>query len=162
MKTTAMNEQTRIRLGIITARYGARLEGAARAAEAEAAERRAVFLRDFDRIREAVLRPAMLDIGNELADSAGHQYEIVVDSAEKLPSVALHLLLRGARADAKNVVRIFVSGRKDRGDEVIADVAVVGRPVELTRFQRTEALTREVVEYMLVDAVEQIFAGNAS
>ncbi len=64
------------------------------------------------------------------------------------------------RRGSKNLIRFFFSNHGEKGPEIIAEVEMVRSPMELTRFQEIEALTTEVVEQLLLDAIEQIFASN--
>jgi hypothetical protein len=160
-----VNDQTRIRLAIIEAKYGKR--GARAASEAELARERASrFDEDFRRLRDEVLAPILEEIGAALT-AAGHGHRVELDAGEHRPSVELHLLLEQARArDAESgstgVIRLFTLTGEARGCEIIAEVQLKRTLVELTRFQDTAALTPEVVEQMVVDAVEQVFAYHGS
>jgi hypothetical protein len=149
-----MKEQTRIRLSIIEARYGARR--AVTPAEAERVARIARFEDDFRRVRDALVMPLFKEIGAALL-AAGHGHRVLVDAGEHAPNVELHLSLRGAPAAATNVIRVCtVSG--DERSEIIADVNIGGTWTELRRFMDAAAMTDEVLEQMIVDAVEQVFA----
>ncbi|MFS8065167.1 MAG: hypothetical protein ACMG6S_02225, partial [Byssovorax sp.] len=76
------------------------------------------------------------------------------------PSIELHLVITGARRGSKNLIRFFASKDVERGPEIIAEVEMVRSPMELTRFQEIDALTPEVAEQLLLDAIEQVFASN--
>jgi hypothetical protein len=153
-----MNEQTRIRLSIITARHAKHLAEAGIDAEA-LASRELAFLQGFERARGEILRPAMIEIGAQL-ERAGHGYRIAEDAGGARPSLELHLVITGARRGSKNLIRFFASRDVERGPEIIAEVEMVRSPMELTRFQEIDALTPEVVEQLLLDAIEQVFASN--
>jgi hypothetical protein len=154
-----MKDQTRIRLMTIEARYGKRLGAAPTEAEL-AADRESRFVEAFRRVRAEILVPAMEEIGAQLT-AAGHGHRVDLDAGERAPSIELHLLLRGARRDAGNVIRLFTRPDEGHGCEVIAEVQIHLVVTELTRFREVSAITSEVVEQMIVDAVEQVFACNA-
>lgn len=154
----AINEHTRIRLAIIQRKYGNRL--AKSASGADQPDRRARFNADFRRILADVVVPALEGIGEELA-SSGHAYRIEHDAGEQIPSVELHVLLRGVPEDANNLIRLFSHADFEGDGEVIAEVNVRQTLTELTRFRALSRITQEVVEQMCVDAIEHIFACNA-
>ena len=157
-----MKEQTQLRLATITARHARRLaesgiEADAAASAAEARER--AFFDGFDRSRAEILRPAMTEIGAQL-EAAGHGYRIEERIESGRPLIELHLLILGARAGSKNLIRLFAWKDSEGRPEIVAEVEMVRSPMELTRYQEIEALTREVAEQMLVEAIEQVFASN--
>jgi hypothetical protein len=155
-----VNEQTRIRLAIIEAKFGKR--GARAPSQAElAAERSSRFDDDFRRARSEVLAPILEEIGAVLT-AAGHGHRVALDAGEHRPSIELHLLLAGAEGGSTGVIRLFTRTGEARRCEIIAEVQLGRALVELTRFQEASALTAEVVEQMVVDAVEQVFAYHAS
>lgn len=151
-----MKEHSKVRLSQITARYARRQGAVAEAEAAAAAEAR--FLSEFVRVRAEVLRPILEEVVAQLAE-AGHRCRIEEGSSEGAPHIELHVLLEG-RAGLKNVIRFVVRQSEGRGTEVIAEIELRRSPVELARYQGLEALTREVVEQLLVDAVEQLFIAN--
>jgi hypothetical protein len=153
-----MREQTRIRMEIITARYAKRLPQPGSQAELEAA-RRANFLRDFERNRAEVLCPAMEALGAELA-RAGHGYRVELDDTGERLCVDFHLLITAAPSKERKVIRLFTGVDREGRSEVIAEVEMERNLMELTRFHQIEEMTPEVVEQMLVDAIEQVFACN--
>ncbi len=153
-----MKEQTRIRMEMITARYARRLTKAGNAGELVAA-RHEKFLRGFERVRADVLRPAMQAIGGEL-EKAGHGYRVDLGDADDRLSIDLHLILTGAPSRADKVIRLFSLKASASRSEVVAEVEMEGNPMELTRFLQIEEITPDVVDQMLVDAVEQVFACN--
>ncbi len=151
-----MNEQTRIRLGIIEARYGKRAGRAASETEL-AAERALRFDEEFRRAREAVVAPILGEIGAALSAS-GHGHRVAVDEAATQPSVELYLSPRGVPSGERSVIRLFARA----GSEIIAEVELGRTVIELTRFHEASAMSAEVVEQMIVDAVEQLFAYRSS
>jgi hypothetical protein len=151
-----MKEQTKIRLGMITGRYARRL-GASGTVEDVAAARHAEFLRGFERIRADVLLPAMEAIGTELA-RAGHGYRVEIEDAGERLCVDFHLEVTAAPSSAPKVIRLFTGVDRGGRSQVVAEVEREGGEMELTRFYRIEEITPEVVEQMLVDAVEHVFA----
>ncbi|MGK3997661.1 hypothetical protein [Sorangium sp. So ce1024] len=153
-----IHDNTRIRLAIIQNKYGKRL--AQRAGGADQPGRRERFNDDFRRILVDIVAPAFKAIGDELAAS-GHAYRIEHDAGEQIPSVELHVLLRGVPADANNLIRLFSRADAEGDGEVIAEVNVDQTLTELTRFRVLSRITQEVTEQMCVDAIEHIFACNA-
>lgn len=153
-----MKEQTRIRLATITERHARRLSEAGDAGGLAAA-RRAEFLRGFERACAEVLRPAMEAIGAELT-RAGHAYRVEQGATGERVSIELHLLITGAPRSTDKVIRLFSSRGPEQRPEVVAEVEMERNPMELTRFLQIEEITPEVVEQMLVDAIEQVFACN--
>jgi hypothetical protein len=159
-----MKEQTRIRLSIIEARYGRRAARAASEAEL-AADRRARFDDAFRGVRDRVLAPALEEIGAEIA-TTGHRHRVEIDAGEHRPSVALHLLLasaaRGAPDSPASVIRLFTVHGTLHNSQIIAELEIRRTVTELTRFHEASAITTEVAEQMIVDAVEQIFAVHSA
>lgn len=153
-----MKEQTQIRLATITARHAKRLAESGVDASAAAARERA-FFNEFDRLRVEILRPAMVEIGAQL-EGAGHGYRIDERVESGRPLIELHLLILGAHRGSKNLIRLFAWRDSEGRQEIVAEVEMVRSPMELTRYQEIEALTREVAEQMLVEAIEQVFASN--
>ena len=153
-----MKEQTQIRLATITARHAKRLAESGIDASAASARERA-FFNEFDRLRAEILRPAMVEIGAQL-EAAGHGYRIEERVESGRPLIELHLLILGAHRGSKNLIRLFAWKDSEGRPEIVAEVEMVRSPMELTRYQEIEALTREVAEQMLVEAIEQVFASN--
>ena len=153
-----MKEQTQIRLATITARHARRLAESGIDAGAAAARERA-FFEGFARLCAEILRPAMIEIGGQL-EAAGHGYRVEERVDDGRPLIELHLLILGARRGSKNLIRLFAWKDSEGRPEIVAEVEMVRSPMELTRFQEIEALTREVAEQLLVEAIEQVFASN--
>ncbi len=147
-----MNEQTRIRLAIIEAKYGKR--GSRDDGGDPQGPRR--FAEDFRRARAEVLAPILEEIGAALT-AAGHGHRVDIDGGATQPSVELHVLLGERECEPSGIIRLFA-----RGQEIIAEVQLGRTEVELTRFHEVSALTPDVVEQMVVDAVEQVFACHRS
>ena len=155
-----MNDQTRIRVALIETKYGKR--GARAGTEAElTAERARRFDEDFKRARAEILAPTLGEIGAALTE-AGHGHRVEIDAGEHRPSIELYLLLGDNASVSAGVIRLFSRTTEAYGSEIIAEVQLKRTLVELTRFHEASALTREVVEQMVVDAVEQVFAYHSS
>jgi hypothetical protein len=152
-----MKEQTKVRLDIITSRHARRISDVGGESEVAAAQAIA-FARDYERAIAAVVRPAMEEIGAELARS-GHGYRVEEGQTEGRRTLAFYVLITGARRDAANVIRFFLASYAGRS-EVIAEVEFARNPMELTRYREIEGITAAVIEQLLVDAVEHIFACN--
>lgn len=146
-----MQEQNKNRLALITGRF------AARQADKAIADRRS-FDEAFVRAREAVIIPVLEEIAEELR-RAGHAPEIRLDQAEDKPSVELCLGIRGR--SGKNLVAYTVIARRPE-PEVLAYLDVDDPVMDLLRYPHPSAITREMVEQVVVDAVEHIFACHST
>lgn len=147
-----MNEQTSIRLGIITSRFGK--------ASGPPVDSVQAWLAAYEDLRSGVLRTAMTEIGDILS-SAGHGCAVVIDAEPSACSIDLVVTPWGA-ADKQRRVRFFTHRDPHRGQQIVAHVWLQKTPAEMTRFERPEEVTPEVAEQVLVDALEQIFASAAS
>lgn len=147
-----MNEQTRIRLGIITDRYDRRFGGA----DASASE----WLVQFESLCDHVLSSAMNEIGTELS-RAGHACHLTRSMEHGAPGLDWTIEPRGAPG-ARRMIRVFARNDERKGWEILAEVWLSGTPCELTRFAHPNEVTGEVAEHLLVDAVEQVLAAAAS
>jgi len=144
-----MKDRSKARIDNIRARFGARIA----AAEAGQRDDRSVFLDAFATTRDQVLAPVLFEIGEELAQD-GSRFA-VERSESPLPSISLRLFLTSLRPSG-HVVSFTVIDR-GRGLEVLVWLEASPPPMDLARYQPA-ALTRDVVEQIVVDAVEQIFA----
>ncbi len=147
-----MKEHNRLRIERLAARYARRLEEARAPAEAD-------FLREFDDLRERLLRPQMEEFAGELR-KAGHAPRIVLDEGHDTPSVELALGLREARA-SRNVVGFCVIRWAGHPLQILAYLEVNPTPFDLERFARAADVGPERVEQLLVEAIEHIMACNA-
>lgn len=147
-----MNEQTRIRLGIIAARFGKRSDAPVDSAQA--------WLAEYEALRAGVLRTAMTEIGEVLA-ADGHRCQVVLDIDPEARSIDLVVAPWGA-PEKERRVRFFARRDPHRGWQVVAHIWLLQSPSELTRFERPGEVTAEVAEQILVDAIEQLFASAAS
>lgn len=147
-----MNDQTKIRLQLVMDRFGKKL-AAQQTGESE-------WVAAYQEACAKVLRPAMKDIGEMLA-RAGHPCEVRLDAEPDLRSIDL-VVKPGGPAMEERWVRFFAHEDEQRGWQVIAEVWLSGSPPELTRFEHPRELTPEVVEQVLVDGIEQIFASAAA
>jgi hypothetical protein len=155
-----VNEQTKARLAIIEAKFGK--QGARAASKVESdAERASRFDEDFRRVRAEVLAPILEEIGAALSAS-GHGYRVEIDAGKLVPSIELHLILVGTASGSTGVIRLFTRTKAPHPHQIIAEVQLKGTMVEITRFHEASALTPEVVEQMVVDAVEQVFAYHSA
>ena len=147
-----MNEQNRLRLQRITARHAKRFAQGRSDADADAA-----FLEGFGRVSAGVIRPVFEDVGAQLVE-AGYGFRVDTGGEERSPFIALHVEIPG-RGESRDAVRFFARKYPDKGWQVIAELELV-RPVELTRFNEGEPLERDVIEHMVVEALEQMFASS--
>jgi hypothetical protein len=155
-----VNEQTKARLAIIEAKFGK--QGARAASKGEPdADRASLFNEDFRRVRTEVLAPILEEIGAALSAS-GHGHRVELDAGKQVPSIELHLILGDAASGSTGVIRFFTRTRAPQAHQIIAEVQLKSTLVELTRFQEASAMTSEVVEQMVVDAVEQVFAYHSA
>lgn len=147
-----MNEQTRIRLGIIAARFGKRSDAPVDSAQ--------VWLAEYEALRAGVLRTAMSEIAEVLAGD-GHRCEVVLDGDPEARSIDLVVAPWGA-AEKERRIRFFARDDPRRGWQVVGHIWLLQSPSELTRFGHPSEVTTEVAEQILVDAIEQLFASAAS
>lgn len=146
-----MHEQNKNRLALITERFASR--SAARAH----ADRRA-FDEAFVTAREALIRPVFEEVAEELR-RAGHAPIVVMDEAEERPSIELRLGIRGR--SGRNLVAYVVIQRRAE-PEVLAYLDVDTPVLDLIRYEHPSAIRAEMVEQLVVDAIEHIFACNTS
>ncbi|WP_437602150.1 hypothetical protein [Sorangium sp. So ce590] len=147
-----MKEHNRLRIERLTARYARRIEAARAPAEVD-------FLREFDDLRERLLRPPMEELAAELR-RAGHAPRIVIDEGHDTPSIELALGLRDARA-SRNVVGFCVIRWTGYPLQILAYLEVNPTPFDLERFARAADIGPDRVEHLLVEAIEQIIVCNA-
>ena len=153
-----MKEHNSLRIQRILARFDAHTSGPEVEA-LRAAERRAVFLAELDRVVAEVLRPALDDVGGELT-RAGHGYDVVsTTTAKGLPRFELRVRLRRGKPRFENAIVFFAAPSRSGDLEIVAELEL-GNAIELGRFESPAAMTRDVLEQMLVDAVEHMFACN--
>jgi len=156
-----VNEQNRLRLERIATRYGARTAQAESEPRAEAQdgdEDDAAFLAAFERVRNDVLRPVMAEVGMQLK-RAGYLFRIIHGGDRLSPSIDLQVLLAN-RGDSKDTIRFFARKDVERGWQVIGEVELKRSPIELTRFEDIAQIAHDVVEHLVIDAVEQMFAST--
>lgn len=152
-----MKETSKARLSHVASRFAARIQ----AADALDASDPIAFKEAFRRVRDAVIVPAMRDIGEELVKVSSVRYAIEIDDDEpsphkESPSVTLRLVL-SPRAPAGHRITFAVIDRDAKGPEILAFLEASPPPMDLARFQPKE-IQEEVVEQLLVDSVEQIYA----
>lgn len=147
-----MREHNRLRIERLTARYARRIEETRAPAEAD-------FLREFDELRERVLRPQMEEVAAELC-KAGHGARIVLDEGHEKPSIELALGLRGGKG-SRNVVGFCVIRWAGYPLQILAYLEVHPPPFDIERFARAADIGPERVEHILVEAVEHILLCNA-
>jgi len=154
-----MNEQNRRRLGRIAARHASRAAQGPSEPEAKQEDAAgAAFLAAFDRVRDDVLRPVMAEVGVQLR-GAGYLFRITAGGEEGSPAVDFHVILPD-RGDSKDTVRFFAHKDSERGWQVIGELELKRSPIELTRFEAMDQITHDVVEQLVVDAVEQMLAST--
>ncbi len=148
-----MKEQNRLRLERLTRRYERRILERAAPGEAE-------FVAEFHALCDRLLRPRMEEVAVELR-KAGHQSRVVLDEGPERPSIELALGLRRGKA-SRNVVGFSVLRWTGYPLQILAYLETNPPPFDLERFASAEEITPDYVEQLLVDAVEQILAANAS
>lgn len=120
------------------------------------------FREAFRRVRDAVVIPAMREVGEELVKVASVRYAIEIDDEapalqKESPSVTLRLFLSPRAPDGHRITFAVIDRDPVKGPEILAFLEASPPPMDLARFQPTE-ITQEVVEQLLVDSVEQIYA----
>jgi hypothetical protein len=147
-----VNEQNRLRIERLTARYADRLQSRAALDEDE-------FLQAFADLCDRVIRPPMEEIAAELR-RAGHAPRIVPTGDPKTPGIELELgLLRGSAS--RNSVGFAVIRWAHYPLQILAYLEVNPPRFDLTRFARPGEVRPEQVEQILVDAVEHVITCNA-
>lgn len=147
-----MKEHNRLRIERLTARYARRIEEARAPEEAE-------FLREFEALREGVLRPQMEEFVAELR-KAGHEPRVVLDEGHEQPSIELALGLRGGKG-SHNVVGFCVIRWAGYPLQILAYLEVNPPPFDIERFASAADVRPERVEQILVEAIEHIIVCNA-
>jgi hypothetical protein len=147
-----MKEHLRLRFERLMARYEQRL---CRAPVAQ----QSAFLSAFETLCANVIEPTMAEVATFLR-AAGHSPAVSRDEQSGLPAIELVLGLRGAR-DARNAVGFRVIQRDNRPLEIQGYLAFRPSPFDLDRYSQASELTTEIVEQVLLDAVEQLLACNA-
>jgi hypothetical protein len=156
-----MKDQNRLRLSRIAERHAGRTPQKPSEPEPPREEEddlAPAFLAAFARARDAVLRPAMAEVGLELKE-VGYSFRIKPGGDERSPSVDLHVIIPD-RGDSKDTVRFVARKDAARGWQVVGELELKGNPVELTRFETTEEISGDVIEQLVVDAVEQMLAST--
>jgi hypothetical protein len=156
----AMDDQNRLRLNRIAERQAKRAAQAPKQPDAKtgAADADPDFLASFARVRDDVLRPVMAEVGVQLK-SSGYSFRISPGGDEASPAVELRILMAD-RGDSKDTIRFLARKDATKGWQVIAELELKRSPIELTRFEVTDEITRDVAEQLIVDAVEQMFAST--
>jgi hypothetical protein len=145
-----VNDSSRHRISLITARY------AARQAEKYAGDRRA-FDESFRAVAARVIRPVMDEIARELRE-AGHAPRVAIDEFRETPSIELALGVRGAPEEGgMNRIGFAVIDRRGR-PEVLVYLVVRPPPMDIVRFESPDEIAPDFVEQKLVDSLEHIFA----
>ncbi len=150
-----MKDPSRARLSTVASRFGSKIA----AADADVELSEPAFRDAFLRARDGVIAPCMREVGDELARTAGARYEIVTEEGQgSTPaSITLRLFLT-PRAPAGHRV-VFTVARDERAGtrHVLALLEASPPPMDLARYAPGE-LNADVVEQLVVDAVEQIYA----
>lgn len=145
-----MDDSSRHRISLITARYAAR--------QAEKHEDdRAAFDESFRAVAAAIIRPVMDEIASQLRQ-AGHAPRVAIDEFRETPSIELVLGIHGAPPlDGADRVGFAVINRRGR-PEVLVYLVVRPPPMDIVRFESPREITADFVEQKLVDSLEHIFA----
>lgn len=144
-----MKDRSKARLANIQARFGARIA----AAEAGQRDDRAAFLSSFAETRDRVIAPVLREIADELAQGGG-RHEIV-SRDDELPAIFLRMFLTSRHPEGHTIAFEVID--RGRGLEVLVWLEATPPVMDLARYQPRD-LTRDVVEQIVVDAVEQIYA----
>jgi hypothetical protein len=144
-----IKEQTKERLARMAERYRAHVETlrGPEPAQAEAAHLAAY---------KDVVRPVVMAFAAEL-EKAGH--EASFDLEARPPGLVFRILIDGRD---EQVIRFSWRPRDGRTEESVAMLERAHHPFELGRFDTPADIKHDVVEHLLVEALEQIFALAAS
>ena len=145
-----MEERSKHRLNAIGARFGKRIleAEATRGAQPEA------FLAAFAEVRERVLLPVLREVAQEV-ERQGHRAAVEVDDTPDRPGVTLRLYLSSLRPAGHRVSFIVID--RGKGLQVLALLEATALVTDIARYTPQE-LSRDVVEQVVVDAVEHIFS----
>ncbi len=156
-----MRDQNKNRLALIHRRFGQR--------DAPPSPPTRTFEQRFARVREEVIQPVMEEVAAELR-ALGHAPEISTDPVEHEGlrcdhAIALRLGIRGVRDRLNHialaVIRWKIDGKAEETPEVLAFHQKDRVPFDLFRYASPEDITKDIVEQLLVDSVESLFAQNA-
>jgi hypothetical protein len=144
-----MKERSLQRLSNIDARFGSLIRDAeaSRAGEVES------FRRAFEQVRDTVIVPVLREM-SEALEARGFRCRVEV-ADEPAPQVTLRVFLRSARPDGHRVVFEVID--RGLGPQVLVFLEASPPVTDLARYQPAD-LTRDVVEQVVVDALEHIFA----
>ncbi|NUP10343.1 MAG: hypothetical protein HOW73_30200 [Polyangiaceae bacterium] len=159
-----MKDHSKARLANVADRFGRRIQAADHAARPDLE----AFCSEFRRVRDATIIPAMRDVGEELLrQSAGGRpigntrYAIEIEDqpapGREAPSVTLRLFLTPRAPHGHRITFTVITRDAVKGPEILAFLEASPPPMDIARF-RPDDLTEGVVEQLIVDAVEQIYA----
>ena len=149
-----MDEVSRLRIRRMAERWDRRRAELGVAAASLEAERAEAFVRELARVREAVLRPVLDAVAEELR-RAGH--DLRVEAGDDPPRLDVFVLVRG-RSGSKDQIQLEIRDDRVRGRELVAELVLKRSPVELARWAWPGEITPEVAERLFVDALEALFA----
>jgi len=147
-----MQEQNRLRLERLTARYASRLR------EGEAVDE-AAFLEAFEEMCARVVGPVFEECAAELR-RAGHAARVVRDEGSATPCIELVLGLRRAKCSS-NVVGFAVARWPGYPLQILAYLVVNPPKFDLERFASADEVKADRVEQITVDAIEHVISCNA-
>jgi hypothetical protein len=149
-----MKEDNRARLARMVARWD-RHRGASGHEGSDGA-----FHAELARLTTSVLRPALQDVGAELC-RAGHSFRIEESAPDGSPRLDFYVVVQG-RTGSKDLIQFVVRRNATRGLELIVELVLKSSPFELRRFRALSEVRADIVEHMLVDAIEQLLASPSS
>lgn len=156
-----MKEQNKNRLALIHQRFGRR--------EAAPAHGGETFEQRFERVRAEIIAPVMEEVAAELR-ALGHAPEIAIEPVDHEgrrcdSAIALRLGIRGVSGRLNHiafaVIRWKIGGKTEETPEVLAFHQKDQMAFDLFRYAEPEEITKDIVEQLLVDSVESLFAQNA-
>lgn len=148
-----MKEQNRLKLQRLSERYDRRAKQRQCVGEAD-------IRRDFISLCDGLLQRLMEEVASELR-KAGHTPRIIRMRAPDEPTIELDLGLWGDQ-QYRNVVGFTLIHWTDEPLQILAYLeARRPPPFDLERFSRASDVGSELVEQLLVNAVEHIISCNA-
>jgi hypothetical protein len=144
-----IKEETKERLARMAERYRAHVETLRGPEPAQAEAAHLAVYKD-------VVRPVVVAFAAEL-EKSGHETSFALE--ERPPALEFRIVIDGRD---EQVIRFSWRPRDGRTEESVAMLERAHHPFELRRFDSPAEITPDVIEHVLVEALEQIFASAAS
>ena len=143
-----LKERSRQRLANIDARFGAII----REAESNRPDDAEAFMRAFLAVRDSVILPVLRETIEALAEKG---FRATVEIADEPASATLRVFLRSVRPEGHRIAFEVID--RGLGPQVLALLEASQPVTDIARYRPID-LTRDVVEQVVLDALEHIFA----